>query len=85
MAMTNSRLGRAAGPERSSVDGPIKLYTAEEAAKILQCSAKFLNELANARKIPFTFVGDSRKIRRWTDEHLREIALMGEYVPPVRR
>jgi hypothetical protein len=57
--------------------GPV-IYTAEEAAVILKCTASWLKERARRREHPFTLLGGSY---RWTPGHLKEIVRLGEQQP----
>lgn len=56
------------------------IYTAEEAAGILKCTANWLKEKARTRKIPFTMVGGGY---RWTPAQLAEIVRSREVRPGV--
>jgi len=71
-----ARSGNPAGDE----DVPVlpAVYTADEAAAILKCTANWLKEQARKRKIPFTKIGGAY---RWTPAHLQEIIRLGEHQP----
>ena len=58
--------------------GPPVLYTAEEAAAILQVKKSWLDRQAAARKIPFTMLGRSY---RFTSTQLDVIVRMHEVAP----
>ncbi|MEW2353068.1 hypothetical protein [Spirillospora sp. NPDC029432] len=60
-------------PEQAS-DG-LKVYTKEEAAKILRVKVSWLERRAAARQIPFTMLSGSY---RFTDAHLAEIVRINE-------
>jgi hypothetical protein len=57
------------------------VYTAEEAAPILRCTASWLKEQARKREIPFFMAGSGY---RWTDAHLDEIIRLREQRPAPR-
>lgn len=57
------------------------VYTVDEAAVILRCSADWLKRRAAARLIPFTMLGGSY---RFSNEHLKEIIRLNEQVPASR-
>lgn len=58
--------------------GPLK--NIEQAAEWLGIPEKTLRALVEARKVPFTKPGGTRHIR-FSDEHLEQIAAMGEFQP----
>jgi excisionase family DNA binding protein len=62
------------------VDRP-DVYTADEAAVILRCSADWLKRRAAARLIPFTMLGGSY---RFSNAHLQEIIRLNEHPPADR-
>ncbi len=64
-------------PDESPPDRP-GVYTADEAAVILKCSADWLKRRAAARKIPFTMLGGSY---RFSSEHLKAIIRIHEQTP----
>ena len=57
------------------------VYTADEAAVILRCSADWLKRRAAARLIPFTMLGGSY---RFSNAHLQEIIRLNEHPPADR-
>lgn len=57
------------------------VYTADEAAIVLKCSADWLKRRAAARQIPFTMLGGSY---RFSDAHLKEIIRLNEHLPADR-
>ena len=57
------------------------VYTADEAAVILKCSADWLKRRAAARKIPVTMLGGSY---RFSNAHLKEIIRLNEHLPADR-
>ena len=73
-------LGGGSGNPAAGADVPVvpAVYTADEAAAILKCTASWLKEQARRRKIPFTKIGGSY---RWTSAHLEEIIRLGEHQP----
>lgn len=67
----------AAAPD----DGELRLYTPDEAAAVLRCTASWLREQARRRRIPFTLVSGSY---RFTREHLVQIIESNERAPEAR-
>jgi excisionase family DNA binding protein len=59
----------------------VTVYTADEAAAILRCTASWLREKARRREIPFTMPGGSYG---WTPGHLAEIIRLFEFRPGMR-
>jgi len=55
-----------------------RVYTADEAAQILRCSAWWVKEQARHRRIPFCWIGGSY---RFTDEHIVAIVRQSEVAP----
>jgi excisionase family DNA binding protein len=87
---TEHSADRAAGPVEDARDtrprarrgqGPVALYTTEEAAAILRVKKSWLERQAARRKIPFTMLGGTY---RFTSAHLAEIVLMHEETPASR-
>lgn len=64
-----------------ALSGRPGIYTADEAAAILKCSADWLKRRAAARKIPFTMLGGSY---RFNNVHLNEIIRLNEHLPADR-
>jgi hypothetical protein len=60
---------------------PVTVFTADEAAGILRCTASWLKERARKREIPFTKIGGSYG---WTPGHLAEIIKLFEHRPSGR-
>lgn len=58
------------------------LYTADQAAALLQASPSWLRKKATARAIPCTFVG---KHLRFSAHDLAMIITTGAYTPPDQR
>lgn len=56
----------------------IRLYTAAEAAEILQATSSWLKEQARLRRIPFVKISGQY---RWSEDHLLEIARLHEVRP----
>jgi excisionase family DNA binding protein len=65
--------------ESNDRDGEPRLYTAEQAAALLQVSPSWLRKRATARAIPCTFVG---KHLRFSMNDLAMIIAAGAYTPP---
>lgn len=58
--------------------GPLTIFTVEEAAEILRVKKSWLERQAAARKIPFTMLGRSY---RFTSAHLDAIVKLHEEAP----
>lgn len=58
--------------------GPIALYTTDEAAVVLRVKKSWLERQAAGRKIPFTMLGGAY---RFTDAHLAAIVRVYEMMP----
>jgi excisionase family DNA binding protein len=67
-------------PDEAPSERP-DVYTADEAAVILKCTADWLKRRATARKIPFTMLGGSY---RFSNAHLKEIIRLNEHLPAER-
>lgn len=62
--------------------GPIALYTVDEAAAILRVKKSWLERQAAKRKIPFTMLGGAY---RFTSDHLTTIVRIHERAPTAGR
>jgi excisionase family DNA binding protein len=68
-------------PASDHCDVPL-LYTADQAAALLQVSPSWLRKKATARAIPCTFIG---KHLRFSPTDLAMIIATGAYTPPDQR
>jgi excisionase family DNA binding protein len=69
-------------PPSSDHRGVPLLYTADQAAALLQVSPSWLRKKATARAIPCTFIG---KHLRFSPTDLAMIIAAGAYTPPDQR
>ena len=81
MTRPDHPLERAEVP-RVRGQGPIALYTVDEAAAILRVKKSWLERQAAKRKIPFTMLGGAY---RFTSDHLTTIVRIHEQAPAVER
>lgn len=63
-------------------EGPIALYTIDEAAALLRVKKSWLERQAAKRKIPFSMLGGAY---HFTSQHLATIVHMNEQVPAAGR
>ncbi len=69
-------------PTSNEQHKPPLLYTADQAAALLQISPSWLRKKATARAIPCTFIG---KHLRFSADDLTMIISAGAYTPPDQR